>query len=123
MLVHEICHAVAGLGHGRKFCERVRKAARDANSAGERKLSELLESEADSYEETHSVTASEVYGIVESCVSGVGGSVSYLRIIQHLSSELGLTQEELEGRYKRLHRVYTQRSEFWRNVSNQKPKP
>jgi hypothetical protein len=87
VLVHEICHAVSGLGHRRKFCERIRKASRDGNSAGEQKLSELLESEAVSYEETPSVTASEVYGIVEGCVRDIGGSVSYPRC--NSSSKVG----------------------------------
>ena len=50
VLVHEVCHAVAGSGHGRKFCKRMRRAARDADGAGERELGTLLESEAVQHE-------------------------------------------------------------------------
>jgi hypothetical protein len=56
-LVHEVCHAVAGLGHGEKFCRRLRGAARRAEALGDLGLAWRLSEEAGQYEEAPLMSA------------------------------------------------------------------
>ena len=56
-LVHEVCHAVAGLGHGEKFSRRLRGAARRAETLGDLGLVWRLAEEAGQYEEAPLTTA------------------------------------------------------------------
>ncbi len=45
LLIHEICHAVADMGHGRKWQARMEKAAQRADQLGRHRLAELLREE------------------------------------------------------------------------------
>ena len=49
-VTHEVCHAVTHSGHGKRFRERLRKAAKDAEKTELADLADLLRSEADFYE-------------------------------------------------------------------------
>lgn len=51
LLVHEIAHAVAGDGHGRKWQARMEKAAATAGQAGRTELAGLLRKEIAGYED------------------------------------------------------------------------
>jgi hypothetical protein len=61
-LVHEVCHAVAGAGHGATFSRRLRAAARRAEKLGDHDLAWRLTEEAGQYEEA-SPTAAWVYSL------------------------------------------------------------
>src|SRR5437867_1252222 len=64
-LIHEVCHAVAGPGHGKRWCARIRAAGQQAARLGDAGLAAELIKEADSYADTPCVTASEIYCRVE----------------------------------------------------------
>ncbi len=61
-LVHEVCHAVVGLGHGERFYRRLRGAARRAETLGDLGLAWRLAEEAGQYEEAPP-TAAWVYSL------------------------------------------------------------
>ncbi len=61
-LVHEICHAVVGRGHGERFCLRLRGVARRAETLGDLGLAWRLAEEAGQYEEAPP-TAAWVYSL------------------------------------------------------------
>src|SRR5207244_858046 len=42
LLIHEICHAVADMSHGKKWQDRMEKAARRADELGRDRLAKLL---------------------------------------------------------------------------------
>jgi len=49
-LIHEICHAVTGPSHGKRFRARLHQAAQHAKQLGEMALALALSQEADGYE-------------------------------------------------------------------------
>ena len=61
-LEDEICHAVVGLGHGERFCRRLRRVARRAEALGDLGLAWRLAEEAGQYEEAP-LTAAWVYSL------------------------------------------------------------
>ena len=61
ILVHECCHAVAGLGHEKRWRARMLKAASTAVRIGEAELGELLREEVRAYEAVPKTTAAYVY--------------------------------------------------------------
>ena len=68
-LIHEICHAVTGPGHGKRFWARMRQAAQRAEARGETDLAAQLQKKVETCA-THNVptTASHVYRRVDEVV-------------------------------------------------------
>jgi hypothetical protein len=111
-LIHEICHAVAGGGHGKKFTSRLRQAAARARQLGDHELGSALMQEAEDYESTPRTGAKEVYGRV-SDVCMDSGSVTLGQLIDYLAYEYGATGPEIIARYPRLAEVYEVENRRW----------
>ena len=115
MVVHEICHAVTGPGHGKRFRARLRTAAAHSEGLGRDPFAQLLRDEAHAYEpsEGERVTASTVYMSVTEMVMETQGKVSFDRVVEELCHWNCLTPDELHRRVRRLRAVYEQECSSW----------
>src|SRR5580700_6595928 len=50
LMIHEICHAVADMGHGKVWQDRIENAAKTADDLGRHRLAELLREEILAYQ-------------------------------------------------------------------------
>ena len=85
LLIHEICHAIVGPGHNKKFYSRMRKSAELAKHIGQANLSEEIKDNVTAYEETPKITAEGVYEYIENEVESLiieSGELSYEAFIE-----------------------------------------
>src|SRR5262249_42220725 len=101
-LIHEMCHAVTPGGHGMKWQERMRLAARDAETYGDRALARALRGEVQSYFETPKITARGAYSWIDDAIDG-GASVD--AAIDWAADQCAMTRERFLPKYKRGRRV------------------
>lgn len=100
VLVHEIVHAIAGPGHGKKFCRRLGDAAQMAKKKGDHQLAHDLQAEQESYENTPAVRAADVYGRI--CDAAIEAPSSSFEAVEcGVAQDYGLTVEELRRKYRR----------------------
>jgi hypothetical protein len=113
-LIHEICHAVTGPSHGKRFRARLRQAAQHAEQLAETALALALSQEADGYEseEGERITPTSIYNMLEDIVRDVPG-MTYEQVVNGIAVDLGLTPAELHQRARRLHRVYETAQQEW----------
>lgn len=105
LLIHEIAHAVAGPGHGKRFRTRLRTAEQRARASNDDRVSELLADEIRVYEDPLSVvTARQIYCAVEDAVAE--GADSWRSVQRWLSAFYGLTAQELAKHYPATLAVY-----------------
>ena len=104
-LIHEICHAVAEAGHGKKWDARMRMAADDATRLGDAALAGHLRDEADFYKDTPNTTAADVYRSLEDAVTDGLDSEDAVRAV---ARDIGLQPRELVTKYKRASHVVDQ---------------
>jgi hypothetical protein len=108
LLIHEICHAVASTGHGRKWLDRVIKAGDEARLIGREGLADLVFAEVERYarsEKPLKVIAELIYNTIEDLVF-YNPSASYEDVIDSLAMQLGFHRDELLDKYKRCREVY-----------------
>ena len=105
VVAHEICHAITGPGHGKRFRNRLTKAAIDAGVAERDLLKRKLLTEAAQYEHTPRVTAQEIYCTVGDIVMDIPRA-SFQDVLYQLSKYYGLTRQELFDRYSKLRSAY-----------------
>ena len=112
-LIHQICHAITGPGHGKRFWARLRQAAQRAEERGETDLAAQLLREVETYE-THIIptTASSVYRRVDKVVGNMP-EISFGALVEYLAEEYSMTPPELCRRYLRLHQVYEVAKKEW----------
>jgi len=101
-LIHEMCHAVTPGGHGKKWQERMRLAARDAETYGDRALASALRGEVQNYFETPKITARGAYSWIDDAIDG-GASVD--AAIDWAAEQCAMTRERFLLKYKRARRV------------------
>ena len=112
-LIHEICHAVAGLGHGKRFWTRMRKAVQRAEELGEAELAGELRQQADACEsDLVPNTAASVYRKADEVVSSVP-EITFDALVEYLADEMGMTSTEVRQRYRRLQHVYETAQNEW----------
>ena len=111
-LIHEICHAVTGTGHGKKFIARMRTTATKARALGESELACSLFKEAETYENTPSLTAKAVYRrVADIAMDGI--DIPIHALIDYLAYEYGFTAPEIRKRYRRIEQVYKAELRKW----------
>ncbi|MCA1563246.1 MAG: hypothetical protein LC804_24340 [Acidobacteria bacterium] len=98
-IVHEIVHAVAEPGHGRRFVARLRSAADSAGDRGLVALAAALRDEAAAYESTPRMRARDVYLEIEDAAREGAP-------LQDVAAELGMTLAQMLRRYPRAQGVY-----------------
>ena len=105
ILIHEICHAVTSNDHGRKWQNRLLKAAELAAKIGQKELSKILKDEIKMYQNTVRTYVEVVYNSIEDCLIDLPQS-SYATIIKYVAKYYGFYPEEFERRFKRCRKVY-----------------
>jgi predicted metal-dependent hydrolase len=115
LLIHEICHYNVPT-HGPKWCRNMEKAAQRAESIGQQKISQWIRSEIQRFQPQE---GEDVYGTLEEWISETQGQVPFERLVAKLAHDSGMTVKELEGRYKRLRRVYDKTKRRWNNEKGQ----
>ena len=107
LLIHEIGHAVTGDGHGKRWSDRMEKAAIRAEKLGLGTVARLLREDIDGYKASLPVTASMVYDQIELAVF-VNRSATLSQIVEFLRRDYGFTREQFLKRFRRTERVFDQ---------------
>lgn len=122
MLVHEICHAVAGAGHGKRWRSRMEKAAEVAASEGMSELADLIREDAKLYAEEererrewNRTRVDEVYGHIGDVLLE-HRDASYKEVVQAVARRMGYQPDELERQYTRLQEVYEESQELMADI-------
>ena len=105
LLIHEICHAVASPGHGKKFLVRMAKAATTAQMLGYGELSRMLNTDIEETKKGLIVDATEIYNLVGDWAVDKP-DLTYDEMLEAVSRRFGFYPAELEKRYKRFRKVY-----------------
>ncbi len=104
LLIHEICHAVADLGHGVVWQRRMEKAAVRANELGRPRLAQLLREEVANYQE-RGVSLDDAYNSVEDWLM-FEPDLTLQRIKRSLARMYGLLLSEVGMKFRRLEKVF-----------------
>jgi hypothetical protein len=96
-LIHEMCHAVTPGGHGKKWQERMRLAARDAETYWDYALARALRGEVQNYFETPKITARWPYSWFEDAIDGGAGVDA---AIDWAAEQCAMTRERFLLKYK-----------------------
>ncbi len=106
VLTHEVCHAVTGAAHGKKWATRMVKAASDASKLGRADLAAEIHAEIKRYEkDAEKITAPGVCRRIEECVQDLPGA-SFAAVKSAVCREIGLSEAEFDRRYKLARRAY-----------------
>ena len=105
ILVHEISHAVATVGHGETWRRRMDQAAARTDSLRCPKLAAMLRKEIEEYINQSPVRAKEIYVGVEDLLMDAPDA-TYEQVRNFLADDIGMRREELERKYSRLRKVY-----------------
>lgn len=117
LLIHEVCHAVAERGHGKRFLRRLHQAADRARRLGLNQLAGILEQEVLDYQkEGWELRAGDVYDCVERAVLDSKGMATYSNVIHFIAGDYGLLVGELETRFRRLRKVYEKAQKKFKTV-------
>lgn len=112
LIVHEICHAVAGPSHSQRWKSRMLVAATTAATVGMAKLAVQLQDEVIAYdkEDAPSLTQ-QIYNNLEdmACAGAVPPAFEHVRT--HLLHEYNFTEGEFRKRFPRAERVYREACE------------
>ena len=108
LLIHEICHAVASTGHGKKWLDRLIKAGDRARLMGREALADLIYGEVERYarsERRPKVIAELIYNTIEDLVF-YNPSATYEAVIDTVALQFGFYRNELLDKYTRCQEVY-----------------
>ena len=108
LLVHEICHAVAGDGHGAKWQARMAVAAKRAKDIGMKSLAVQIRNEVRGYKNSPQVTAADIYERMGEVVRCCRRDISFKDAAQGIAYEYGMSPREVLSKYPRLRAVYDQ---------------
>jgi hypothetical protein len=111
VLIHEICHAVAGKSHGQGFFNRMRKASERAAGLGDTELAAELQQHIEEYTSegtSYWGSAPHVYTMVHDAIINTqqGAARSFDSLVDYLASELGMPPTRIRERYRKLRSVY-----------------
>lgn len=104
LLIHEICHATASVGHVKKWQNRMSHAAAKARKLGRHRLAQLLDEEVRNYQES-ALTMDHAYQQVEDALTD-NPDLTLAQIKQWLAKEYGLLIREVDKSFRRLRKVY-----------------
>jgi hypothetical protein len=108
LLIHEICHAVASTGHGKKWLDRLMKAGDRARLIGRETLAHLVYDEVGRYARSGrrlKVIAELIYNTIEDLVF-YNPSATYEAVIDTVALQFGFYRNELLDKYTRCQEVY-----------------
>ena len=104
LLIHEICHAVAGGGHGKTWQSRMEKAAHKADEIGRPRLGDLLREEIVNYR-TMGVGIEEAYQSIRDWVAHEP-DITLMQVKRSMANQYGLLVTEVGAKFRRTEMVY-----------------
>jgi len=106
IIIHEICHAVTGGGHGKTWQAHL-AAARRAAALGDQGLAAALTEEVAGYAAAPPITARTIYRRVPDVLVDTP-NVTFAHLVDYLAYDYGLTGPELLAKCSRLQTVFEQ---------------
>jgi hypothetical protein len=105
LIIHEICHAIAGPHHGKTWANRFLKAANHAGRIGHIELHNSIINECNLYElEIARITAQVIYQRIEDAAAETG--LSYEQVIDFCSLDIGMSIDELQNKFRLCRKAY-----------------
>ncbi len=114
LLIHEICHAVAGYGHSKKWQARMAKAAIDAERGGRPELAVQIREEIRGYQETP-VTGkvAEIYGLIDDVLMDQP-EATMMQAADWIRRDYCMNRKEFFDSYKRFKTEFAKKQRSWR---------
>lgn len=104
LLIHEICHAVVDGSHGKKWQDRMVKAAKRADELGRDRLAKLLREEVKGYQEA-STSLEVAYNQIRDALDDYP-DLTFTQIKRWLADQYGLLVCEVCTSFRRARRVF-----------------
>ena len=105
LLIHEICHAVSGPGHGKRWKNRMLSAAKQAVSLGEKELSDRIIDDVGGYNIGLRPTSQTIYDSIVDCIIDLP-KASHETVIKFVAKDYGFSPQEFKRRFKGSRRIY-----------------
>ena len=121
ILAHEVAHAVTPGSHGKRFRDRLYKAAEDAGEAGYYDLQIRLVEEADAYADYDpAMEEARFYGLVDDTLLD-HPNATWEQVRYRLAHDGGMTPEEVEKVYPNMEAQYHNRRAFHEKTRMRRP--
>lgn len=104
LFIHEASHAVAEMSHGKKWQQRMEKAARRAEELGRQRLAQLLREEIAGYQQS-SIGLEHGYDQIRDALNE-HPDLTFSQIKRWLADEFGLLVSEVATSFKRATKVF-----------------
>jgi hypothetical protein len=104
LLIHEICHAVADMGLGKKWRARMEKAARRADKLGRHRLAHLLREEITAYQRA-TEGLEQVYQTIQDWLM-YEPDLTLRQVKWALAKQYGLLYSEVGKTFRRTEKVF-----------------
>lgn len=104
LFIHEISHAIAERGHGKKWQHRMEKAARRAEQLGRQRLSQLLREEIIGYQQPGS-ELEHAYNEIRDALHE-NPDLTFSQIKRYLADQYGLLVSEVGTKFRRAKKVF-----------------
>lgn len=104
LIIHEICHAVAEMSHGKKWQDRMEKAAESADALGRHRLALLLREEIAAYQQAPTsleVAYNQIRDALIDCPEA-----TFPQIKRWLADQYGLLVSEVCKTFRRAEKVF-----------------
>jgi len=104
LFIHEICHGVANMGHGKKWQNRMEKAAMRADALGRNRLAHFLREDISAYQQSP-MSLEGVYNQVRDALTDCP-EATFAQIKRWLANEYGLLVSEVCKKFRRAEKVF-----------------
>ncbi len=105
LLIHEIAHAVSNDFHGKRWLQRMEKAASRAEQQGPPTLAALLREQIVGYRDGFRMTAAMMYGEIENCVFSKF-QVTFPQVVDFLRRNFGISRDQFLRCFRRAEGVF-----------------
>jgi hypothetical protein len=115
VLIHEICHAVGGSGHEKKWQGRMEKAAARAEEIGHPELATQIREEAREYQETLLTTETDIYDQIDDLLSAEP-EATMIQTVDEIRRTFGISmnRKKFLAKYKRFKVEFAERRRCWK---------
>jgi hypothetical protein len=104
LIIHEICHAVAHTSHGKKWQDRMEKAAKRADALGRQRLAQLRRDQIVAYQQSP-VSLEGIYNQIRDALADCP-EATFPQIKRWLANEYGLLVSEVCKTFRRAEKVF-----------------
>jgi hypothetical protein len=104
ILIHETCHAVADVGHGKKWQDRIEIAAKRADELGRHRLAQILRQEIADYQDGWR-PVDEAYGIIREWLT-CNPDLTLSQVKRSLADQYGMLVSEVGKKLRRTEKVF-----------------